>query len=175
MEKFQERFSKNQNRHPRLTWESVSQYFKNNPKLIQILQTMEDTDGEPDIIYDSKLDLYYLIDCSEQTPKSRVSLCYDKLARTTRKNAAPKSSAMEECEKMGVSLVTEEIYMLLQSYGPVDTKTSSWLLTSQEIRDLKGAIFGDNRFGRTFIYHNGADSYYAARGFRTYIELKDLK
>lgn len=175
MEKLQERFSKNQNRHPNLTWESVSQYFKNNPKLIQIVQTMEDTGGEPDIIYDSKNALYYLIDCSEQTPKGRISLCYDKLARTARKNAAPKSSAIEECEKMRVSLVTEEIYMLLQSYGPVDTKTSSWLKTDQQIRELKGAIFGDHRFGRTFIYHNGADSYYAARGFRAYIELKNLE
>lgn len=130
---------------------------------------MESTGGEPDVIdYDSKTDRYLWVDCSEQSPSERRSLCYDRVALDGRKENKPRTSVMEEVENMGVELLDETLYRKLQNLGVFDTKTSSWLLTPSTIRSRGGAIFGDRRYDTVFVYHNGADSYYSARGYRCY-------
>lgn len=138
-----------------------------SPDKLWALQEMENTGGEPDVIaYDQQKDEYLFVDCSAETPQGRRSLCYDREALESRKDHPPKNSAIDLVQEIGAELLTEEQYHQLQQLGEFDLKTSSWLATPEEIRKLGGALFADRRYGRVFIYHNGAQSYYAARGFR---------
>ena len=160
------RFEKNMHRHEGLVFEEVQE------KLIQHLDTilkMEQSGGEPDVVVlEDKL---YVIDMVKESPKLRGSLCYDKEARLARKNFPPASSALEMAASLGISVIDEMMYVKLQDLEDFDLKTSSWILTDDNLRSLGGALFGDKRYQRTFIYHNGADSYYGSRGFRGYITL----
>lgn len=161
------RFEKNLQRHKNLVWEKVEAKLLQYKEKCWSLYEMEQTGGEPDVVsFDAETNEYVFMDCSAETPKGRVSLCYDKAALDARKENKPKGSAMEMAEKMGVELLTEQQYYFLQKLGNFDTKTSNWLKTPPEIRKLGGAIFGDFRYNTVFIYHNGVQSYYAARGFR---------
>jgi hypothetical protein len=166
------RFELNTNRHPKLTWDAVEQRIVNQGKLIASLMYMESTGGEPDIVvFDSSDTNLYFVDCAVQSPKGRRSLCYDQTARLERKKFPPLSSAVEEANQNGLTLLNEEQYRLLQTFGFLDTVSSSWLLTPESIRRLGGAIFGDSRYDRVFVFHNGADSYYADRGFRAMLKI----
>jgi hypothetical protein len=161
------RFEKNGNRHEGLEWAKVKAKLEANPEKLCSLSEMERTGGEPDVVgHDQKTGEYIFFDCSPESPKDRRSLCYDREALDSRKEAKPKNSATDMAAAMGVDLLTEEQYRELQKRGAFDTKTSSWLKTPTSIRKLGGAIFGDRRFDTVFVYHNGAESYYAARGFR---------
>ncbi|HTL67638.1 MAG TPA: DUF4256 domain-containing protein [Lacunisphaera sp.] len=163
----QARFEQNMRRHEGLDWSKVKARLEANPARLRSLQEMEATGGEPDVIgQDKKTGEVIFADCSPQSPEGRVSLCYDGEALAARKKFPPKGSAMDLAQAMGVEMLTEEQYQELQKLGEFDTKSSTWLKTPSEIRKLGGAIFGDRRFGRVFIYHNGADSYYSGRGFR---------
>ncbi len=161
------RFDKNMNRHKGIEWAKIqAKLIANNDKLCT-LNEMEETGGEPDVVgYDKKTDEYIFFDCSAESPKGRRSICYDQKAQESRKENKPKNSAIEMANDMGIKLLSEVEYRALQQIGKFDTKTSSWLVTPSDIRKLGGAIFGDWRYGQVFIYHNGAESYYAARGFR---------
>ncbi|TDQ79412.1 DUF4256 domain-containing protein [Sphingobacterium yanglingense] len=162
-----ERFEKNKNRHPTLNWEEVWKKVNSAPDKMASLHQMEETDGQPDVIgYDEKKSEYLFCDCAAESPKGRRSICYDQQALDSRKEHKPKHSAVAMAAEMGVELLTESEYEQLQLLGDFDLKTSSWLRTPDEVRSLGGAIFGDKRYKRTFIYHNGAESYYAARAFR---------
>ena len=166
------RFEKNPNRHPSLDWAKVRTKLEANPEKLWSLQQMETTGGEPDVVgYDKKTGECLFVDCSAQSPGGRASLCYDRAALDARKKFKPKNSAMDLAAAMGVELLTEEQYHELQRLGEFDTKSSSWLKSPVAIRDLGGAIFGDRRFGRVFIYHNGAESYYSGRGFRAWLKV----
>ncbi len=161
------RFEKNSHRHKEIEWTNVRAKLIESPEKLWSLQEMENTGGEPDVIaYDQQKDEYLFVDCSLETPKDRRSLCYDREALESRKDHPPKNSAIDVAKEMGVELLTEEQYSQLQEIEEFDLKTSSWLKTPNEIRKLDGALFADRRYGRVFIYHNGAQSYYAARGFR---------
>jgi hypothetical protein len=163
----QARFEKNRNRHEGLEWANVKARLQVHSEKLWSLNEMESTGGEPDVIgHDNQTGEYIFFDCSPETPKNRRSFCYDREALDSRKEAKPKNSAMDMAAAMGVELLTEEQYRELQRLGNFDTKTSSWLKTPADVRKLGGAIFGDRRFDRVFIYHNGAESYYAARAFR---------
>lgn len=163
----QSRFEKNKNRHEGLEWVKVEARLQANPEKLWSLSEMERTGGEPDVAaYDKKTGEYIFCDCSAESPKDRRSLCYDREALDSRKQAKPKNSAMDLAAAMGIELLTEEQYQELQKLENFDTKTSSWLKTPADIRKLGGAIFADRRFGRVFVYHNGAESYYAGRAFR---------
>jgi hypothetical protein len=163
----QARFEKNMNRHEDLEWAKVKAKLEANPEKLWSLSEMERTGGEPDVVgHDKKTGEYIFFDCSPESPKGRRSLCYDREALDSRKEAKPKNSAMDLAASMGIELLTEEQYGELQKLGEFDTKTSSWLKTPADMRKLGGAIFGDRRFGRVFLYHNGAESYYAGRAFR---------
>lgn len=167
LQTLQSRFEKNMNRHDDLEWSEVESRLKANPKKLESLLKMEETGGEPDVVdYDQKSDEYIFYDCSPESPKDRRSVCYDREALESRKKHKPKTSAIDMATDMGIELLTEDQYRELQDLGDFDTKTSSWLKTPADIRKLGGAIFGDFRYGNVFVYHNGADSYYAARGFR---------
>lgn len=167
IEILKDRFEKNLHRHKEIRWTEAQTKLIKSPEKLWSLQEMENTGGEPDIVaYDPKSDEYLFVDCSPETPKGRRSLCYDREALVARKDHPPKNSAIEAAKEMGAELLTEEQYHELQKLGEFDLKTSSWLKTPDEIRQLDGAIFADRRYGRVFIYHNGAQSYYAARGFR---------
>ena len=167
LEVLKARFEKSMKRHKGLEWSKIHAKLVANPKKLSSLDQMEKTGGEPDVVaYDKKTGEYVFYDCSAQTPQGRRSLCYDNEALESRKEHKPKSSALEMAAAMGIELLTEEEYGALQELGEFDTKTSSWLKTPSEVRDLGGAIFGDRRYGRVFVYHNGAESYYAVRGFR---------
>lgn len=167
LELLKNRFEKNTHRHTEMNWSDVQNKLIKVPDKLWSLQEMENTGGEPDVIaYDQQKDEYLFVDCSPETPKGRRSLCYDREALEARKDHPPKNSAIDVAKEMGAELLTEEQYYELQKLGEFDLKTSSWLKTPDEIRRLEGAIFGDRRYGRVFIYHNGAQSYYAARGFR---------
>jgi hypothetical protein len=166
------RFEKNVNRHEGLEWAKVKARLEANPKKIWSLSEMERTGGEPDVIaYDKQTGEYIFFDCSAESPKGRRSFCYDREALDSRKEAKPKNSAMDLAAAMGIELLTEEQYRELQKLGTFDTKTSSWIKTPADVRKLGGAIFGDRRFGRVFVYHNGAESYYAARAFRGWLRV----
>jgi hypothetical protein len=166
------RFKKNMHRHFGIQWEHIEEKLLSQPKKLWSLKQMEETGGEPDlIIFDNQTNFYVYCDCSTESPKVRRSLCYDRPALESRKEHKPKNNAIDMAAQMGVKLLTEEQYNNLQKLENFDNKTSSWLLTPQSIRNLGGAIFGDLRYGRVFIYHNGAESYYAARGFRCYTEI----
>lgn len=161
------RFEKNTNRHQGLYWDKVQAKLEENPEKLWSLNEMEITGGEPDVIsYDSSSNQYTFCDCSLETPKGRRSLCYDQEALDSRKEHKPKNSVITLAAEMGVETLNEEEYHQLQQLGEFDSKTSSWLKTPPKIRKLGGAIFGDYRFGRVFIYHNGAESYYGSRAFR---------
>jgi hypothetical protein len=161
------RFEKNKNRHAMLDWASLQKRLEANPDKLKSLAEMEATGGEPDLVaVDEHSGEFIFFDCSVESPKGRRSLCYDREALDARKEHKPASSAVEMAEAMGIQLLNEDDYRYLQQFGPFDSKTSSWLATPEDIRALDGAIFGDYRYGRVFIYHNGAQSYYAVRGFR---------
>lgn len=163
----QERFEKHMDRHKGLKWSEVEARLEKAPAGLWSLNEMEATGGEPDVIaYEKDGDKYLFVDCSPESPKGRRSVCYDPDALESRKQHKPAHSALGMAEEMGVSLLDEDGYRRLQDVGRFDTKTSSWLLTPDSVRERGGAIFGDWRYGRVFIYHNGAESYYAARGFR---------
>jgi hypothetical protein len=161
------RFEKNMKRHKGIDWSKVQAKLEASDQKIISLNEMESTGGEPDVVgYDKKTDEYLFYDCSAESPKGRRSLCYDREALNKRKEFKPADTAMDVAAAMGIEVLTEEEYKQLQELGEFDLKTSSWLKTPESIRKLGGAIFGDRRYDHVFIYHNGADSYYAARGFR---------
>ena len=161
------RFEKNMARHRGLDWAKVEAKLKANAEKLWSLDEMERTGGEPDVVgHDKKTGEYVFYDCSAETPKGRISLCYDREALDARKEHKPKDSALDMAAAMGIELLTEEQYRELQKLGEFDTKTSSWVKTPAPIRKLGGALFCDRRYGHVFIYHNGAQSYYAARSFR---------
>lgn len=161
------RFEKNMSRHKDLYWEDVKARLEASDPKFWSLYEMEKTGGEPDVVgYDAVKEEFIFYDCSVESPKGRRSICYDREGLKSRKEFAPSNSAIDLAATMGIELLTEAQYCELQQLGNFDTKTSSWLKTPPEIRKLGGAIFGDYRYGQVFIYHNGAHSYYAARGFR---------
>jgi hypothetical protein len=164
----EKRFEANPHRHRSITWQTVLQKLKTS-KRIESLIHMELTDGEPDVVgMEEATGKIIFMDCAQQSPKARRSVCYDQAAWDTRKEFKPKAgNAVSIAEAMGTTLLNEEQYHYLQSLQDIDTTTSSWVLTPKSIRSLGGALFGDKRFGRAFIFHNGADSYYGERGFRT--------
>jgi hypothetical protein len=161
------RFEKNIQRHKGIEWTKVQAKLEANASKLGSLNQMETTGGEPDVVgYDKKTDEYIFYDCSAESPAGRRSICYDPEALESRKENKPKHSALGMAAEMGIEILTEEQYRELQRLGKFDTKTSSWIKTPAEIRKLGGAIFGDWRYGMVFVYHNGAESYYAARAFR---------
>jgi len=161
------RFAKHTSRHKGINWSDVQAKLEANPGKLKSLAQMEDTGGEPDVIgFDKKSGEFIFVDCAAESPKGRRSVCYDREALESRKEHPPKNSAMDMAATMGVELLTEEQYQQLQTLGEFDLKTSSWVQTPAAIRKLGGALFCDRRYDRVFLYHNGAQSYYAARGFR---------
>jgi hypothetical protein len=161
------RFEKNMSRHKGLDWAKVQAKLEANPEKLWVLDEMEITGGEPDVVaQDKKTGEYIFYDCSAESPKDRRSVCYDHEALEKRKEHKPKDSAINMAADMGIEILTEEQYRELQQLGNFDTKTSSWIKTPANIRKLGGAVFCDRRYDTVFLYHNGADSYYAARGFR---------
>jgi hypothetical protein len=161
------RFEKNMNRHRSLEWAKVQARLEANAEKLWSLHEMENTGGEPDVVaYDKKTGEYVFFDCSAETPKDRVSVCYDREGWESRKEHRPKNTAMDMAAAIGIELLTEEQYFDLQKLGDFDTKTSSWVKTPDDIRKLGGALYCERRYGRVFVGHNGAQSYYAARGFR---------
>ncbi len=166
------RFEKNPERHKGIKWQDVAKKLERDAGKLRSLAMMEETGGEPDVIgFDKKSGSFIFCDCSAESPAGRRSLCYDHEALEKRKEHKPKNSAKKMAEEMGIELLDEEQYKHLQSLGKFDTKTSSWIETPPEIRKLGGAIFADYRFGRVFVYHNGAESYYAGRGFRGMLKI----
>lgn len=161
------RFDKNMSRHKGVDWKKIEAKLIKSPEKLWSLSQMEKTGGEPDVVVNEKGTTdFYFYDCSPETPKERRSFCYDQEALKSRKEHKPKNSAMGLANEFGIEMLNEEEYRQLQKHGPFDTKTSSWLKAESNVRKLGGAIFGDFRFGRVFVYHNGAESYYSGRGFR---------
>ncbi|MED3729348.1 DUF4256 domain-containing protein [Priestia endophytica] len=161
------RFEKNMNRHKDIEWAKVQAKLDENTEKLWSLNEMESTGGEPDVVdYDKEKDEYIFCDCSAETPKGRRSVCYDREALESRKKHKPENNAIDMATAMGIELLTEEQYRALQKLENFDMKTSSWVQTPIDIRELGGALFCDRRYGHVFVYHNGAESYYAARGFR---------
>ena len=162
-----DRFEKNMNRHKGLEWSKIQAKLEVNTEKLWSLNEMEKTGGEPDVVaYDKKTNEYIFYDCSPETPKGRISLCYDNEALNSRKEHKPKNNALDVAEAIGIEILSEEQYKDLQKLGNFDMKTSSWIKTPDDIRKLGGAIFCDRRYNTVFVYHNGAKSYYAVRGFR---------
>ena len=167
LDTLKERFEENIARHKGIKWADVAARLEAAPAKLWSLAEMERTGGEPDVVRsDKKTGEYIFVDCSAETPKGRRSLCYDRDAWESRKQHKPESDAISVAAAMGIDLLTEDEYYGLQQLGEFDLKTSSWLATPADVREHGGALFGDRRFGRVFTYHNGAESYYAARGFR---------
>lgn len=167
-----ERFEKNTDRHKGLLWSEIKARLEADPRKLWSLSEMERTGGEPDVVgFDGKNREYIIFDCSKESPKGRRSLCYDREAWEARKTAKPANNVLDVAAEMGVELLTEDQYRNLQELGEFDTKTSSWIVTPQKIRNLGGAIFADRRFDHIFVYHNGADAYYASRGFRACLKI----
>jgi hypothetical protein len=161
------RFEKNMHRHEGIAWADVRTKVESNLDALRSLREMEATGGEPDVIgHDKEAGYFKFCDCSAESPSGRRSVCYDREALDSRKEHKPKSSAVEMAAAMGIDLLTEEQYRELQKLGDFDTKTSSWVRTPSDVRARGGALFCDRRYGKVFVYHNGAESYYAARGFR---------
>ena len=161
------RFAKNMHRHRGIAWPEVRSKLEGSSAALRSLREMDSTGGEPDVIgHDKESGVYTFCDCSPESPAGRRSVCYDREALTSRKEHKPENSAVDMAAAMGIDLVTEEQYRALQELGEFDTKTSSWVSTPPEVRKLGGALFCDRRYGKVFLYHNGAQSYYAARGFR---------
>lgn len=166
------RFEKNTNRHKDLEWNKIQAKLEASPEKMWSLNEMEETGGEPDVVgYDEKTNEYTFYDCSPESPKDRRSICYDQEALDSRKEHKPKNSAIAMAKAMEIEILTEEQYRDLQQLGNFDTKTSSWVKTPSEIRKLGGALFCDRRYDTVFLYHNGAESYYAARGFRGFLKV----
>jgi hypothetical protein len=166
------RFEKNSDRHKDLDWAKVQAKLEANTEKLWSLNKMEETGGEPDVVgLDKKTGEFIFYDCSSESPRERRSLCYDSEALEKRKENKPANNAMDMAESMGIKLLTEQEYRELQKLGTFDTKTSSWILTPPDIRKLGGALFCDRRYDTVFVYHNGADSYYAARGFRGFLKV----
>jgi hypothetical protein len=162
-----DRFAKNMRRHPGIDWSSVQAKLEASPEKLQTLYEMERTGGEPDVAgYNEKTGEFIFVDCSPESPTGRRGLCYDREALVSRKKNKPKGSAVEMASSMGIEMLTEQQYRELQELGEFDRKTSSWVKTPAAIRALGGALFCDRRYDHVFVYHNGAESYYAARGFR---------
>jgi hypothetical protein len=172
LKSLQARFEENMNRHKGLEWAEVQAKLEANTEKLWSLNEMERTGGEPDVVgHDKKTGEYLFYDCSAESPKGRRSLCYDRQALASRKEHKPKDNAMDMAAAMGIELLTEERYREWQRLGEFDTTTSSWVQTPLEIRKLGGALFCDRRFDTVFLYHNGAESYYAARGFRGWLKV----
>lgn len=168
----QDRFEKNKSRHKDLEWLKIAAKLATQQDKLWSLHEMETTGGEPDVIgYDEQTDEYIFVDCSIESPKGRRSICYDHQALEARKEHKPANSALNMANEMGVTILDEAQYRQLQELGNFDTKTSSWIKTGSEIRKLGGALFCDRRYNTVFLYHNGAESYYAARGFRALLRL----
>lgn len=168
----QARFAKNMQRHEGVAWAGVLRKLDGNSEALEALRHMESTGGEPDVIaHDPVSGSYTFCDCSPESPLGRRSLCYDAQALESRKEHKPASSAVQMAAEMGIELLTEEQYRALQTLGNFDSKTSSWVRTPADVRALGGALFCDRRYGRVFVYHNGAPSYYAARGFRGALQI----
>ena len=166
------RFEKNMNRHKGLEWAKVQSKLEANAGKLWSLNEMERTGGEPDVVgHDKKTGEYIFFDCSAESPKGRTSVCYDREGLESRKEHKPKNNAMDMAAAMGVELLTEEQYQELQKFGNFDTKTSSWVKTPADIRKLGGALYCDRRYGRVFVGHNGAQSYYSARAFRGWLRV----
>ncbi len=171
-ETLKSRFEKNKIRHKNIDWANVQKKLELNSSKLWSLNEMEKTGGEPDVVgFDKKTAEYLFYDCSAESPVGRRSFCYDNEGLESRKEHRPKNNAIDMAVKLGVELLTEEQYRELQQIGSFDTKTSSWLKTPTEIRKLGGAIFGDFRYGKVFVYHNGAQSYYGGRAFRASIKI----
>lgn len=162
----EKRFKTNMYRHPGILWEDVLKRLNKNQDALKSIRMMEETLGEPDVVSIGNNNEIIYVDCSKETPKGRTSICYDESALQARKAYKPRSSAEKMAAEMGITMLDFEEYKKLQALEPVDLKTSSWLLTPNDIRKLGGALFGDRRFNHVFLYHNGADSYYGVRGFR---------
>jgi len=172
LQTLQARFEKHRRRHPGLEWEGVEARLETRPQKLWSLNQMEQTGGEPDVIgHDPKTGESIFYDCAAESPAGRRSLCYDRAAWESRKANKPGNTAVDMAAAMGIQILTEAGYRELQRWGEFDTKTSSWVLTPPEIRKLGGALFCDRRYGQVFVYHNGAESYYAARGFRGWIRV----
>ncbi|RST55366.1 DUF4256 domain-containing protein [Variovorax sp. MHTC-1] len=166
------RFEKNRHRHKGVAWVEVQARLESSPNVLKSLRAMEESGGEPDVIgQDKESGHFTFCDCSPESPTGRRSVCYDHEALDSRKEHKPQNSAVEMAAAMGIELLTEEQYRALQSLGKFDAKTSSWIKTPPDVRSLGGALFGDYRYGKVFVYHNGAQSYYAARGFRGSLRL----
>ena len=166
------RFESSMNRHKDIEWQDVEAKLQKNTQALWSLQNMEATGGEPDVLkFEPKSGEYIFYDCSAESPSGRRSLCYDRKALDDRKENKPKNSALDMASEMGIEILTEEQYRYMQTCGTFDTKTSSWIATPSSIRTLGGAIFADFRYETVFIYHNGAESYYASRGFRGMIRV----
>jgi hypothetical protein len=165
------RFQKNMQRHEGVAWAAVHARLEGNPDALSSLQQMEATGGEPDVIGAKGSSHFIFCDCSPESPKGRRSICYDAEALAARKEHKPRNSAVEMASEMGIDLLTQDHYRELQKLGEFDTKTSSWIQTPSDVRALGGALFCDRRYGKVFVYHNGAESYYAARGFRGFLEV----
>lgn len=167
LDTLQERFTNNMHRHKGLKWPEVQERLKAHPAKLCSLYQMEETGGQPDVVgIDNETGAYIFYDCCPESPEGRRSVCYDREGLESRKKYKPDNNAVDMAADMGIELLTEDEYKALQQLENFDTKTSSWLKTPADIRELGGAIFGDYRYGRVFVYHNGAQSYYAARGFR---------
>lgn len=167
-----ERFEKNKEKFLDINWEDIELALENNKTGLEVLVKMEETDGEPGFFkYDKAKNKYIFCDMADETPKARVSLCYDKKALDGRKKNPPRGDAESMAKEIGIEMMDEEFYRSLQAFKAIDQKTSSWIKTPEKIRSLGGAIFCDRRFDTVFTYHNGADSYYASRGFRGYVEI----
>lgn len=168
----QARFEKNAKRHKGLDWAKVQARLEAHPEKLWSLNEMEKTGGEPDVVgFDKKTGEYIFFDCSPESPKGRAAVCYDRAGLESRKEHRPKNTAIDMATEMGVELLNEEQYHELQKLGEFDTRTTTWVKTPPEIRKRGGALFGDCRYGRVFIYHNGAQSYYSARGFRAWLRV----
>ncbi len=172
LEILKKRFEKNPTRHKGIHWSDVEEKLKSAPAKLWTLYQMEESGGEPDVVVlgEGSTEILFC-DCAPESPKGRRSVCYDHEALEARKKFKPANSAINMAEEMGIEILTADQYLQLQQLGPFDTKTSSWVETPKDIRELGGALFGDYRFGTVFIYHNGADSYYGARGFRGMVRL----
>lgn len=167
-----ERFRKNNKRHSDLDWEKIKQRLESNPIILSIINEMERTGGEPDVIaYEITTDKYIFCDCSAESPTGRRSLCYDREGLESRKEFKPENNALDMAKSIGIELLDETQYRELQKLGNFDTKTSSWILSPTDIRKKGGALFAEYRYGAVFVYHNGAQSYYAARGFRGIVKV----
>ncbi|WKY46581.1 DUF4256 domain-containing protein [Eubacteriaceae bacterium ES3] len=173
LEVLEKRFNNNMNRHPKAKWSEILAIISMDAAKLQILFKMEESGGEPDLVKFTEVEeQYYFVDCCTQSPEGRRNLCYDREALDKRKKNKPLSSVLDVAEEIGIELLTEAQYRDLQKFGEFDTKTSSWVKTPDKIRKLDGAIFCDRRYDTVFMYHNGADSYYSARGFRGCLKIE---